>query len=150
MTDGHFSAFNRALAEDHSYTNNSMPKRSLPATGEAISTGPDAKLLRLEAEFFAARDLEERTAEKVEKIEIEIDKLTSRLHRAEKRLERRTVRAGRLMEKIMSTRARTLAGMLAKVRVRKRWAGDDEESEKAALESLVKDLERMAGPAATD
>jgi chromosome segregation ATPase len=131
-----------------------MPKRSLPATGEAISTAkatrPDAKLLRLEAEFNASRDRERQAADKVEELEAEFDRLRKRIHKAEQKLERRTVEADRLMQKIMATRAKSLEGMIAKVRVRKSWSGDDDESERAVLASLVRDLERTAGPTAAD
>lgn len=131
-----------------------MPRKTIPATGEAISTakatGPDAKLLRLEAEFNASRDRERQAADKVEELEAEFDKLTKRLRKAERKLDRRTVEADRLMQKIMGMRAKSLEGMIAKVRVRKSWNGDDEESERAVLASLVRDLEGMAGPTAAD
>jgi chromosome segregation ATPase len=120
-----------------------MPKRVLPATGEAVSTA-DAKLLRLEAEFNANSDREERAADKLDEIDAEIDRLRKRMRRVDRKLDRRTQEGSRLFDKIMATRAKSLDGMLAKVRVRKRWNTDDETSEIAILKSLVKDLQRMA------
>lgn len=120
-----------------------MPRTAIPATGEAISTA-DAKLLRIEAEFIAASDLEEEAADRVEKFVTEIDRLRKRMRKADQKLHRRTQETDRLLQKIMQTPAKSLDGMLAKLRVRKRWNTDDEASEIAVLKSLVKDLMRMA------
>lgn len=123
-----------------------MPKRHLPATGEAISTAkaPDAKLRRLEAEFHATRDREEKAVDRRQELEVKIDRMVGLMRKAERKVDRRTQEASRLFNKVMETRAKSLEGMLAKVRVRESWSGDDEQSERAVLKSLVKDLERMA------
>lgn len=121
-----------------------MPRTMIPAAGEAIPTA-DAKLLRLEAEFIKAGDREEDAADRVEEFVAEIDRLRKRMRKADQKLHRRTRETERLFQKVMETRANSLDGMLAKVRVRQRWNADDETSEIAALKSLVKDLVRMAG-----
>jgi hypothetical protein len=47
----------------------------------------------------------------------------------------------------MKTRAKSLTGLLVKVRVRARWNTDDEASEATILKSLVADIKAMAGDA---
>jgi hypothetical protein len=92
----------------------------------------DGALLRLEAEFNVASAREEKGADGVEELEAEIDRLEAefqrerriirdRINKAEAKKDRRTEEASRLFAKIMKTRATSLAGMLAKVRVRKLW-----------------------------
>jgi hypothetical protein len=159
-----------------------MPKRSLPATGEAISTDKvsrrkflsgsavglasgvvrapeanahrDAELLRLEAEFNTRYDQWDEASAKTAELEEKFDRITSRLRAKIREAEGKEERAGeaisRLFFRVMRKRAKGLEGMLAKVRIRKRWNADDDESERTILKSLVQDLEGMAGPTTTD
>ncbi|PSJ57404.1 hypothetical protein [Pseudaminobacter soli (ex Li et al. 2025)] len=105
----------------------------------------DATLLRLEAKFNANSDREEQAGDRIEELEAEFDRLRKRIRKTDQKLDRRTQEGSRLFDKIMSTRATTLAGLLVKVRVRDRWATDDEHTEITILKSLVADLKAIAG-----
>ncbi|MBZ9985270.1 MULTISPECIES: hypothetical protein [unclassified Mesorhizobium] len=119
----------------------------------AKARNPDAKLLRLEAKFNAASDrwnkATDRTAAVEEKFEKAIDRLKSRLMsriaKAEKKEEKRAVAFGRALDKVMKTRAKTIEGLAAKVRVRERDYTDAEDIEIEILKSLVDDIKAMAG-----
>ncbi|RWB94626.1 MAG: hypothetical protein EOQ56_30810 [Mesorhizobium sp.] len=108
---------------------------------------PDAKLLRLEAKFNAAdnrrKDATARTAE----LEEEVDRLMSLVRKAEHTEAKKAAATARAFERVMQTRAKSLAGLLIKVRVRERWNTDDEESEITILKSLVADIEAMTAAA---
>jgi chromosome segregation ATPase len=130
-----------------------LPRRAIPVRGGAISTGkgsarsPDAKLLRLEAEFNAANDRESKAGAKVDALDAKIDGLRARRDKTEEKQQRWTDEVARLLEKVMATRAKSLEGMLVKARVRERYNCDDEAREGMILDSIVKDLKRMArGP----
>ncbi|MHA6687777.1 hypothetical protein [Mesorhizobium sp. A556] len=101
----------------------------------------DANLLRLEAKFLANRNLEEQAADSVEDLDAEFDRLRKRMRKAQRKLERKTQDGARLFEKIMDTRATTLAGLL--VKMRDGWSSDDESSEIAILRSLMADMKAM-------
>jgi chromosome segregation ATPase len=105
----------------------------------------DATLLRLEAKFNANSDREDQAGDRIEELDAKIDRLRRRIRKADRRLDRRTREGSRLFDKIMSTRATTLAGLLVKVRVRDRWATDDEATEITILKSLIADLKAIAG-----
>lgn len=108
----------------------------------------DTKLLRLVDELHASCDREDWGADKIEAIDKEIDqvraKLRKRLGKAEAKQERRTEKGSRLFDKIMATRAKSIDGMLAKVRARKRWNTDEWQIEKNILESLIADIKSIA------
>ncbi|RWC04304.1 MAG: hypothetical protein EOQ56_04810 [Mesorhizobium sp.] len=105
----------------------------------------DAKLLRLEAKFSAADDRRKEATAKTANLEEQVDRLMSLVRKAEEREAKRAAATARAFDRVMRTRAKSLAGLLAKVRVRARWNTDDEESEITILHSLVADIEAMAG-----
>lgn len=105
----------------------------------------DATLLKLEAKFFANSIREEQAADTVEELGVEFDRLRKRMRKVDRKVDRRTHEGSRLFNKVMNTRATTLAGLLVKVRVRERWNTDDEKSEITILESLVADIKAMGG-----
>ncbi|PSJ53661.1 hypothetical protein [Pseudaminobacter soli (ex Li et al. 2025)] len=103
----------------------------------------DATLLRLEAKFNANSDREEQAGDRIEELEAKFDRLRKRIRKTDQKLDRRTREGSLLFDKIMKTRATTLAGLLVKVRVRERWNTDDEKTEITILKSLVADLKAM-------
>lgn len=107
----------------------------------------DATLLELEAKFNANSDREEQAADKVEAFEAEIDRLRKRMSKAERKHDRRTEDGSRLFDKVMATRATTIAGLMVKVRVRERWNTDDRETEVTILQSLVADIKGIGNEA---
>ena len=103
----------------------------------------DATLLKLEEAFNANSDRELQAGDKVRKLEAEFDRLRKRMRKAERREDHRTREGARLFKKVMETRADSLEGMFAKVRIRERWNTDEETSEVAVLKSLVADMKSM-------
>lgn len=104
----------------------------------------DATLLQLEAEFNAASDRWDAATANTAKLEEAVDDAKDRLQKAEAEESQKAEAASNIFDVIMNIRASTLAGMLAKVRVRDRWATDDRDSEVAILKSLVADLKAIA------
>ncbi|MER9167318.1 hypothetical protein NKI12_08025 [Mesorhizobium australicum] len=98
----------------------------------------DAKLLRRVAEFRDADDRRRQATARTAELEEVVRK-------AEKKEAKKAAAVARAFDRVMKTRARSLEGLLAKVKVRRRWNTDDEASEVHILESLVADLETMAG-----
>ncbi|MER9631757.1 hypothetical protein [Mesorhizobium sp. M0296] len=109
----------------------------------------DAKLLRLEAKFRAADDRRKEATAKTAELEEAVDRLMALVRKAEKKEAKKAATTARAFDRVMCTRARSLAGLLAKVRVRTRWNTDDEESEIAILRSIIADIEAMADEAST-
>ncbi|RWO94571.1 MAG: hypothetical protein EOQ98_30365 [Mesorhizobium sp.] len=115
----------------------------------------DAKLLRLEAKFNAASDRWNAASDRTGKLAAELDerlrslksRLISRIAKAEKKEEKRAAAFGRAFDRVMKTRARTIDGLAAKVRVRERDYTDDEAREITILNSLVEDIKAMTGGA---
>lgn len=103
----------------------------------------DASLLKLEAEFNANSEREAQAGDKVAELEAEFDRLRKRMRKAERRENRRTQEGARLFNKVMETRADSLEGMFAKVRVREWWNTDEEISEITILKSLIADMKAM-------
>ncbi|MER8396027.1 hypothetical protein NKH10_30020 [Mesorhizobium sp. M1340] len=103
----------------------------------------DAKLLRLEAKFNAADDRRKQATATTAELEEELDRLMSLVRKAEEKEAKKAAATARAFDRVMEARARSLAGLLVKVRVRKRWNTDDEESEITILKSLVADIEAM-------
>ncbi|SFJ57329.1 hypothetical protein [Aerobium aerolatum] len=104
----------------------------------------DASLLKLEAEFNANSERKVQAGDKVAELEAAFDRLRKRMRKAERKEGRRTQEGARLFNKVMETRADSLEGMFAKVRVRERWNTDEEASEIATLKSLIADLRALA------
>src|SRR5947208_9123170 len=96
----------------------------------------DAKLLRLAAEFKAADDRRRNATARTAEIEAELDRLGSRIRKAEKKEAKKAAATARAFNRVMNTRAKSLEGLLAKVKVRRRWNIDDEASELQILKSL--------------
>lgn len=92
----------------------------------------DATLLRLEAKFNAASD--------------RWDAATEMMAAAEREESQAAAAVGVIFERVMKTRATTLAGLLVKMRVRERWNADEEASELAILKSLIADMKAMTKP----
>ncbi|MER9298771.1 hypothetical protein NKI38_20090 [Mesorhizobium sp. M0621] len=107
----------------------------------------DAKLLRRVAEFKAADDRRRHATARTADIEAAIDRLGSRVRKAEKKEAKKAAAAVRAFDRVMKTRASSLEGLLAKVKVRRRWNTDDEASEVQILKSLVADIRAIAGDA---
>ncbi|MER9972023.1 hypothetical protein [Mesorhizobium sp. M0060] len=103
----------------------------------------DAKLLRLEAKFRAADDRRKEATARTAELEEEVDRLMAIVRKAEEKEAKKAAATARAFDRVMHTRARSLAGLLAKVRVRTLWNTDDEESEITILKSLVADIEAM-------
>ena len=103
----------------------------------------DKTLLKLEAAFNANSDREIQAGDKVRRLEGEFDRLRNRMRKAERKEDRQTREGARLFKKVMKTRADSLEGMFAKVRIRERWNTDEETSEVAVLKSLVADMKAM-------
>ena len=103
----------------------------------------DTTLLKLEAEFNANSEREVQAGDKVGELEAQFDRLRKRMRKAERKEDRRTQEGARLFNKVMETRADSLEGMFAKVRVRERWNTDEETSEIAILKSLIADMKAM-------
>ncbi|MER9017355.1 hypothetical protein [Mesorhizobium sp. M0898] len=112
----------------------------------------DAKVLRHAAEFIAADDRWQkataRTAEieaeltaRTAELKAELDRLRTRIRKAEKREAKKAAATARAFSRVMRTRASSVEGLLAKVKVRGRWNTDDEVSEAIILKSLVADIE---------
>jgi predicted nucleic acid-binding Zn-ribbon protein len=116
-----------------------------------MTANPDAKLLRLEAEFNAASDrwnaATDRTEALEEELEATISRLRSRLAKAEKKEEKKSQAFARALDRIIKTRAKSLEGLLVKVRVRERDYTDDEDLEVEILKSLVDDIKAMSSRA---
>ncbi|WP_376704478.1 hypothetical protein RQ479_06280 [Mesorhizobium sp. ISC25] len=89
----------------------------------------DGKLLRLEAEFNLADDRRRAATAKTAEIEEELDRLMSRIRRAEKKEAIKAAATARAFSRVMRIRAKSMEGLLVKVRVRRRWNTDDEASE---------------------
>jgi len=104
----------------------------------------DAKLLRLAAEFKAADDRRRNATAKTAELEAELDRLGSRIRKAEKKEAKKAAATARAFNRVMNTRAKSLEGLLAKVKVRRRWNIDDEASELQILKSLVADIKAMS------
>jgi len=104
----------------------------------------DAKLLRLAAEFKAADDRRRNATARTAEIEAELDRLGSRIRKAEKKETTKAAATARAFNRVMNTRAKSLEGLLAKVKVRRRWNMDDEASEVQILKSLVADIKAMS------
>ncbi|MER9128026.1 hypothetical protein NKH81_34440 [Mesorhizobium sp. M0959] len=113
---------------------------------------PDAKVLRHAAEFIAADDRWQKATARTAELEAELtartaelkaalDRLRNRIRRAEKREAKNAAATAHAFRRVMRTRARSLDGLLAKVKVRRRWNTDDEASEALILKSLVADIE---------
>ncbi|RUV63193.1 MULTISPECIES: hypothetical protein [unclassified Mesorhizobium] len=105
----------------------------------------DAKLLRREAAFNAADDRRKDATARTAELEEEVDRLMSLVRKAEDKEANKAAATARAFDRVMQTRAKSFAGLLAKVRVRARWNTDDEESEITILKSLVADIEAMGG-----
>jgi predicted nucleic acid-binding Zn-ribbon protein len=112
---------------------------------------PDAKLLRFEAEFNAASDRWNEATDRTEALEAELEetisRLRSRLAKAEKKEEKKAAAFARALDRIMKTRAKSLEGLLVKVRARERDYTDDEDLEVEILKSLVDDIKAITGAA---
>lgn len=112
---------------------------------------PDAKLLRLEAEFNAASDRWNAATDRTQALEQELEEAISRLRlriaKAEKKEEKKSEVFARALRRIMKTRAKSLEGLAVKVRARERDYTDDEGLEIEILESVVADIKAMAGGA---
>ncbi|RWF67311.1 hypothetical protein [Mesorhizobium sp.] len=67
------------------------------------------------------------------------------MRKAEDKGARREIALERAFKRVMKARAKTLKGLVAKVKVRHRWNADDEASEATILKSLVADIEAMEG-----
>lgn len=80
---------------------------------------PDAKLLRLEAAFNAADRRRQKATTRTAEIEAEIDRLRSRIRKAEKKEARKAAATAEAFSRVMKTRAKTVAGLLAKVNPQK-------------------------------
>ncbi|WP_378947742.1 hypothetical protein [Mesorhizobium sp. ANAO-SY3R2] len=104
----------------------------------------EAALLRLEAEFNAASDIWDQATGKTARASDLVDRTKARLRKAEADEEQAATSVSLLFHRIINTRATTLSGLLAKVRVRDCWNADDERSEIATLQSLVADLKAIA------
>ncbi|TIO36544.1 hypothetical protein [Mesorhizobium sp.] len=115
--------------------------------GKTARRSPDAKLLRLEAELNAASDRWNRATSRTAELEDELDeaivRLRSRLAKAEQKEEKKAAAFGRAFAKVMKTRAKTIEGLSAKVRVRERDYTDDEDREITILKSLVDDIKAI-------
>ncbi|MER8489346.1 hypothetical protein NKH53_13845 [Mesorhizobium australicum] len=107
----------------------------------------DAKLLRRAAEFKAADDRRRHATARTAEIEEELDRLRARVRKAEKKEAKKAAAVARVFDRVMKTRAKSLEGLLAKVKVRRRWNTDDEASEVQILKSLVADVKAIAGGA---
>ncbi|RWQ54325.1 hypothetical protein [Mesorhizobium sp.] len=94
---------------------------------------PDAKLLKLEAEFNAAAD--------------RWDAATARRVKAEKKEAKQAAATVRARDRVMRTRAKSLEGLAVKVRVRDRDYTDAEDLEIEILKSIVADIKAIVGAA---
>ncbi|MER9596704.1 hypothetical protein [Mesorhizobium sp. M0244] len=116
--------------------------------GKTTRRSLDAKLLRLESKFNSASDkwnaATDRTAKLEDELEEAINRLRSRIAKAEKKEEKRAAAFARALDKVMKTRAKTIEGLAVKVRVRERDFADDEKLEISILKSLVDDIKAMA------
>ncbi|MER9870836.1 hypothetical protein NKJ35_27285 [Mesorhizobium sp. M0136] len=116
--------------------------------GKTTRRSLDAKLLRLESKFNSASDkwnaATHRTAKLEDEFEVAVKRLRSRIAKAEKKEENRAAAFSRALDKVMKTRAKTIEGLAAKVRVRERDYCDDEDLEITILRSLVDDIKAMA------
>ncbi|MGY2995832.1 hypothetical protein [Mesorhizobium sp. URHB0026] len=106
---------------------------------------PDANLLRHAAAFKAADDRRRHATARTAEIEEALDRLGARVRKAEKKEAKKAAAVARAFDRVMKTRAKSLEGLLAKVKVRRRWNTDDEASEVQILKSLVADIKAMAG-----
>ncbi|TPN45325.1 hypothetical protein FJ976_24125 [Mesorhizobium sp. B1-1-9] len=106
---------------------------------------PDAKLLRLKAAFNAADKRRQKATTRTADLEAELDRLNARIRKAEKKEARKAAATAEAFNRVMKTRAKSVAGLLAKVKVRRRWNTDDEASEAIILKSLVADIRAIAG-----
>ncbi|MER9306794.1 hypothetical protein [Mesorhizobium sp. M0496] len=113
---------------------------SHPRKGE-----PDSKLLLLEADFNAAADRWADATARKARIEDEVDRLISLREKAEKKEAKRAAACVRARGRVMKTRAKSLEGLAAKVRVRDRDYTDDEDLEIEILKSLVDDIKAIQG-----
>ncbi|MDX8480450.1 hypothetical protein RFN28_18560 [Mesorhizobium sp. VK24D] len=110
----------------------------------------DKKLLRLEAKLNAAskrwNKATSRTAaaeEEEDRAKAEGDRAKVRREKAEAKEEKRAEAFGRARDRLMNTRAKSLKGLLAKVRAREVDYCDDEVLEIEFLKSLVADIKAM-------
>ena len=97
---------------------------------------PDAKLLRRVAKFKAADDRRRNATARTAELEAELDRLGSRIRKAEKKEAKKAAATARAFNRVMNTRAKSLEGLLAKVKVRRPWNTDDEASEVQILKAL--------------
>jgi chromosome segregation ATPase len=105
----------------------------------------DRKLLRLKAKFKATDAKRRKATDRAAAIEAKIDRLQALMRKAEDKEARREIASARAFERVMKARAKSLKGLIAKVKVRRRWNTDDEASEVTILKSLVADIEAMGG-----
>lgn len=104
----------------------------------------DAALLLLEAEFNASSDRWDAATDNTAKLEALAERIRNRREKAEESEQQDADAVERIFDQVMGTRATTLAGLMAKVRVRDRWNADDEKSEVTILHSLIEDLKAIA------
>ena len=104
----------------------------------------DAVYTRRVAEFKAADDRRRNATARTAELEAAIDRLGSRIRKAEEKEAKKAAATARAFNRVMNTRAKSLEGLLAKVKVRRRWNIDDEASELQILKSLVADIKAMS------
>ncbi|WP_167313551.1 hypothetical protein [Mesorhizobium opportunistum] len=100
--------------------------------------------MRLEAEFNAADARRQRATTRTAELEADADRLQARIGKAEKKEAKKAAATAHAFQRVMRTRAQSLEGLLAKVRVRRLWNTDDEVSEIMILKSLVDDIVAQA------
>lgn len=109
----------------------------------AMTTSPDAELLRIEKKVNAASDRWKEASDQTAKLEEEENRLRSRRERAEKKEDKRSEAFVRVRDRVLETRAKSLDGLMVKVRVRELDYCDDPDLEVDFLKSLVEDIKAI-------
>ncbi|TPI15758.1 hypothetical protein FJW06_05380 [Mesorhizobium sp. B4-1-3] len=103
----------------------------------------DRKLLRLEAKLNAASRRWNKATTRTAAAEKEEERATARREKAEEKEVETAAAFARARDRLMNTRAKSLKGLLVKVRAREVDYSDDEALEVEILKSLVADLKAM-------